>query len=90
MVNMKKIVVDYDHSKNIHSTTGAEKGFNLIFSDYLPTPSSLIDIGCGAGFWLAAGAAHGVPKIQGVDGIQAKHLRGCLKSKKAHVTVSCQ
>ena len=73
MLNMKQ-VVDYDHSKNIHSSTGAEKGFNVIFGDYLPTPSSLIDIGCGSGFWLAAAAAHGVPKIQGVDGIQASNL----------------
>lgn len=65
--------VNYDHSKNIHSTLGAERGFKSIFNE-LEMPTSLIDVGCGAGFWLAAAAKYGVTKIQGIDGIKANQL----------------
>ena len=66
--------INYDHTKNIHSVAGSEKAFNLIFDDHLPMPSSLVDIGCGAGYWLAAAKRAGIPKLQGVDGILARQL----------------
>lgn len=66
-------MIQYNHEKNIHSFEGAKKALDIIFSDGF-LPKSLIDVGCGAGFWLLAASKCGVTKIQGIDGIKADQL----------------
>jgi SAM-dependent methyltransferase len=59
--------VDYDHSRNIHTVGGASAALSAIFE--AGTPTSLLDVGCGTGTWLAAAIQMGVPDVLGIDGV---------------------
>lgn len=48
------------------AATSAEVAVPLIID--LIRPTSVVDVGCGLGAWLAAFARHGITDIQGVDG----------------------
>lgn len=60
-------MIDYDHSKNVHTAVGARTAMSVIFDDGMP--QSLLDVGCGAGMWLAAAETLGITDFLGVDGI---------------------
>ncbi len=59
--------IDYDHSFNLHTVSGATATLQLFF-DGKP-PKSLLDVGCGPGTWLRAALDLGVHEIYGVDGV---------------------
>ena len=59
--------VDYDHSENVHTLTGASSALSILLDGR--TPSSLLDVGCGTGTWLRAALDLGVAGVFGVDGV---------------------
>jgi SAM-dependent methyltransferase len=59
--------IKYDHATNVHTLEGPRAAFVQIFSPSLPT--SLLDVGCGVGYWLAAATESGVGDIMGIDGV---------------------
>ena len=59
--------IDYDHSKNSHTVTGAHSALTQIFDTF--KPRSLLDVGCGTGTWLKAAHDMGVDDLVGIDGI---------------------
>jgi SAM-dependent methyltransferase len=65
--------VDYDHNLNLHSFTGPLAAVPILLKHY--AFSSLLDVGCGTGSWLAAAVKHGVSNVFGVDGVAALSSR---------------
>jgi 2-polyprenyl-3-methyl-5-hydroxy-6-metoxy-1,4-benzoquinol methylase len=65
------MTIDYDHSANLHTRSGAEAGLAVVLGRLAGTPSSMIDVGCGTGTWLRAATMLGVPDVRGVDGVIA-------------------
>lgn len=67
---MKKLPQVYDGAFYSHHAEGSTKSakvvLGLLFDQY--TPSSVIDIGCGRGSWLAAAEALGTKTLKGIDG----------------------
>lgn len=59
--------IDYDHTRNPHSTAGPRKALPELFRD--GAPKTLLDVGCGTGTWLKAALENGVSEVVGVDGI---------------------
>jgi SAM-dependent methyltransferase len=60
--------VDYTHSQNRHTLSGAEAALSVLFADQ--KPCSLLDVGCGTGTWLKAAIDFGIPDVFGVDGVE--------------------
>jgi len=60
--------IDYNHSRNLHTTEGALAAFRALLGD--KPPASILDVGCGTGTWLRAALDGGVTDILGIDGIQ--------------------
>jgi hypothetical protein len=60
------MAINYNHSKNAHSTHGPEVALPLILDQI---PNSLLDVGCGTGTWMRSAKKLGVPIVFGVDGI---------------------
>jgi SAM-dependent methyltransferase len=60
-------MIDYDHSQNLHTLEGPKAALPIIFS--VLRPSSILDVGCGAGTWLRAAMDLGVSDAFGVDGV---------------------
>jgi SAM-dependent methyltransferase len=60
--------IAYDHTKNRHSTFGAEAALRQVLKGKVF--HSLLDVGCGTGTWLRAAQELGIDDLQGVDGIQ--------------------
>ena len=61
------MAIDYDHTKNVHTLSGPKAALPVMFAD--GAPRSLLDVGCGAGTWLAAAREFGIADIFGVDGV---------------------
>ncbi|MEZ0387290.1 MAG: methyltransferase domain-containing protein [Verrucomicrobium sp.] len=59
--------VCFDHRQNVDSLEGAQAALAVLFESRLP--SSLLDIGCGSGSWLAAASGLGITDAWGMDGI---------------------
>lgn len=59
--------VDYDHSENVHTLTGASAALSALLDGQ--APASLLDVGCGTGTWLRAALDLGVSDVFGVDGV---------------------
>src|SRR5947209_4880766 len=64
----RRVMIDYDHSKNIHNLDGPRAALPVLLAE--AKPRSLLDIGCGTGTWLRAAVEFGVPEIFGVDGVE--------------------
>lgn len=60
--------VEYTHSENLHTLTGAEAALRFLWKDTMP--ASLLDVGCGIGTWLRAAQNLGVADIYGIDGVE--------------------
>jgi hypothetical protein len=65
------MVIDYDHSLNPHTLTGASAALPTMLDSLVPM--SLLDVGCGTGTWLKAAIDCGIPNVFGIDGIIADH-----------------
>jgi SAM-dependent methyltransferase len=64
--------VDYDHSENVHTLSGAVAALSSLLGGQTPDgplPESLLDVGCGTGTWLRAALDLGVADVFGVDGV---------------------
>jgi SAM-dependent methyltransferase len=59
--------INYDHSGNVHTVTGAKATLERLFTE--KPPKSLLDVGCGTGTWLRAALDLGVDEIYGIDGV---------------------
>ena len=59
--------IDYNHKENTHTVRGPLAALPVIFHEKLP--SSVLDVGCGVGTWLAAFGKLGVGDLYGIDGI---------------------
>jgi len=62
--------IDYDYAKNVqwHWPEGPRAVLPHVFAEQ--KPSSVLDVGCGPGFWLRAVLDYGVPEALGIDGIE--------------------
>jgi hypothetical protein len=61
--------IDYDHSRNQHSSEGPRAAFPRL-RQHLPSPiRSLVDVGCGTGVWLQAARENGIEELAGFDGV---------------------
>lgn len=67
---MKQTAVNYDHSKNHHTTSAAEVILPHLLSLY--SPRSILDVGCGKGTWLQVASKLGAPDLLGIDGIDLR------------------
>ena len=65
-------VIDYDHAKNPHGLNGPRAALQFIFAEEKPT--SMVDVGCGAGTWLRAALDLGVKEVFGIDGVISPDL----------------
>jgi hypothetical protein len=59
--------IDYDHSHNLHGTSGPRAAIPILFGESIP--ASLLDVGCGVGTWLRAAIDFGIPECLGVEGV---------------------
>ena len=71
------MAIDYDHTRNLHTTGGAETALSILLGDW--RPESLLDVGCGTGTWLRAAAQLGISDLSGIDGI-------VLEQERLHVS----
>lgn len=60
------MAVDYDHSQNVHTLTGAKCALSALLGG---RHGSLLDVGCGTGTWLCAAVDLGITDVFGVDGV---------------------
>jgi SAM-dependent methyltransferase len=60
---------NYVHNER-YTTIGAREVLRVLFEE-IGTPSSLLDVGCGVGTWLAAATELGCRVIHGMDGTEA-------------------
>jgi SAM-dependent methyltransferase len=59
--------INYNHSLNIHTVTGASTAlYSLIAKEHI---TSLLDVGCGSGFWLRSAIELGIPDVLGIEGV---------------------
>jgi len=72
-------MVDYDHTANVHSLTGARAALEAALTD--PKPSCVLDVGCGRGFWLKAALDLGIPTVLGLDGVAIPKDRLLISEK---------
>ena len=61
------MVIDYDHSKNIHTLSGPRSALRQLLSTEMP--KSMLDVGCGTGTWLRVALDLGVTDVFGIDGV---------------------
>jgi SAM-dependent methyltransferase len=67
------VTIDYDHSQNLHTTSGPRAAWPVLFEDW--RPRSILDVGCGTGVWLSAALQFGVSSVFGVDGVDIPPAR---------------
>jgi hypothetical protein len=60
--------IEYDHCLNVHNIETPRALLSRLLAMY--RPASLLDAGCGLGFWLQACAEHGISDYLGVDGVE--------------------
>lgn len=70
--DIQPCLIEYDHSKNVHTLGGALACLSVIFAS--DKPNSLIDVGCGTGTWLEAALLLGINDVYGVDGVKSDTL----------------
>jgi SAM-dependent methyltransferase len=61
-------MINFNHEANTHGLNGAIEALKLI-TPLLGTPSSVLDVGCGYGFWLKAAEELYKSSTFGIDGI---------------------
>ena len=74
------ITVEYDHSANMHSTTGPIAVVEYLIASL--EPKSVLDVGCGEGMWLCNFASRGVADVVGIDGVEVPQERLLFDSSK--------
>jgi hypothetical protein len=68
--------IKYIHARNVHSRSGADRGFSYFQEGRDIT--SLLDVGAGIGTWLLAAQSAGVSDIFGVDGVRPPLQELCV------------
>ncbi len=61
-------MIDYSHSKNVHTLEGPRAALPAFFRNI--KPASLLDVGCGTGTWMKAAEELGIADVLGIDGIE--------------------
>jgi SAM-dependent methyltransferase len=61
------VTINFDPQKNPHSLIGPRTVLSHLWKDRKPT--SVLDVGCGAGMWLRAAIDLGVDDVLGIDGL---------------------
>lgn len=61
-------MVNFNHQANSHSYQGAKEALEIIMPSLI-SPTSVLDVGCGYGFWLKAFQELYGSELQGIDGI---------------------
>lgn len=59
--------INYNHSTNIHTASGAASALSILLAN--EQISSVLDVGCGTGLWLQSALELGIPDVLGVEGV---------------------
>lgn len=73
------MTIDYNHTANTHSTSGAQAALSVLLGNH--RPASMLDVGCGIGTWLWAAQRLGIADVFGVDGVDVPDV-SLLVSKR--------